>query len=583
MRREVRSPGGRGIVGGIAAVVLAFTAGCGSPGSWERDDGGDVGIGDPGRDAGRQDVVDWKGDPAWTDADDPGSGDGNGGDRQDEALDPGDAGASDGGPEGLADPGLPEDPGEAPGDPGSPDDPGADPGLPPPPPRATRSEVRDAVRNCQSPEELTRFLGERYDGPACDDTGCTLIVDPGADAVSLRGEFNAWGQTPMTAVACRPGTFWADVPPVPGDRDAWQYRLFAGGAWMDDGRNRWIRFTDISINHAMHRPGTPRIARLQGIASTALPEPREAYVYVPAEAFGDPARRFPVMLLQDGWNVFDNPRAPYGSWLVDRTARELAASGAIEPVILVGVTTANRIDEYLYTDFWVTGTGNPVQVHPKLPAYADLLVDVVLPRVRREFPARTGPRDTAIGGSSLGGISAFWIAWMHADVFGKVAALSPSFWVGEAGSGTEEKPSMREVMAQAPPTAAQRALKVYLDSGDGGYSPGGGDDPAYAWDGRAYTDWTRNALIRLGWSNRPEWDTDGDPATAPADFPLDADPATVPALAWSPAVPPGYADWDAFLRPDRDLLCLLGVGQVHNEAAWSARFPAALRFLFPPR
>jgi len=461
-------------------------------------------------------------------------------------------------------------------------DPMPDPGTGPAPWRSSvsREEIRALLQHCDR-TALEDLLETRYDGPVCDDRGCTLITDPGPGAVSIRGSFNGWSETAMTPVPCAPGTFLAEVGPVPPGSDAWEYRIFHDGQWRDDPRNRYIRFSDLAINGAMYRPGVPRLARVQGLRSEALPLPRDVYVFVPAEAYEDPLRRFPVLLLQDGWNVFDNPRAPFGSWRVDRSARALIEAGAIEPVLLVGIATADRINEYLYTDLWVSGSGQSFQVKPRLPDYADLLIQVVLPAIRSGFPARTGPRNTAIGGSSLGGISAFWIAWHHPEVFGMVAALSPSFWVGEPGSGTEEKPSMRELIAAQPPTPAQRALQIYLDSGDGGYSPGGGDDPPYAWDGRAYTDWTRNLLIQLGWPNRPEWDTDGDPATAPEDLPLETDPDRVPALRWSATTPAGYRDLDAYLRPDLSLLSLLGVGHPHNEAAWEQRFPTALRFLFP--
>ena len=103
----------------------------------------------------------------------------------------------------------------------------------------------------------------------------------------------------------------------------------------------------------------------------------------------------------------------------------------------------------------------------------------------------------------------------------------------------------------------------------------------YTGDGRCYTDWTRNALIDLGWDNRPEWDDDGDLETPPANYPTSSDPKAVPTLYWSPTVPNGYASWGDYLKPERNLLHLVGEGHAHNEAAWAARFGAMLRFLFP--
>ena len=184
-----------------------------------------------------------------------------------------------------------------------------------------------------------------------------------------------------------------------------------------------------------------------------------------------------------------------------------------------------------------------------------------------------------MAGSSLGGISSLWIAWHHAGSFGRVASFSGSYWVGQAGSGTEGVPTMQEVLAQAPPTADQLALRIYLDSGTASSMGQPGLD--YTGDARSYTDWTRNALIGMGFDNRPEWDDDGDLGTPPQDFPADASPAEVPTLYWSGTVPAPYVSWEDYLRPQNDLLHLVGEGHGHSEAAWAQRFGAMLRFLYP--
>ena len=103
----------------------------------------------------------------------------------------------------------------------------------------------------------------------------------------------------------------------------------------------------------------------------------------------------------------------------------------------------------------------------------------------------------------------------------------------------------------------------------------------YTGDGRCFTDWTRNVLIGLGWDNRPEWDDDGDLETPSVDLPVTTAPTEVPTLYWSSTLPEGYTEWDDFFKPAHNLLHLVGDGHGHNEAAWAARFPAMLRFLFP--
>jgi len=456
----------------------------------------------------------------------------------------------------------------------------SDPDLASPPPTAWASW--QSALAAGSPAGIDAFLAT-WDGPVCDDARCLVVTRwDGATDVRLRGEFNAWADTlPMTAVPFSPGVFWAGVDPPPPGRDDWQYKLFSAGEWRPDAQNRWILFADVAVNSAMHRPGAGRIAAVRGVASPQLGNARDLYVAVPGEAFANPSRRFPVFYLQDGFNVFDNPAAPLGCWRVEHAARTLAAAGEAEPVILVGVTTADRLNEYLYTDLYIKLDAEPVQVTPKLEAYAAFLAGTVKPLIDASFPTRDGAADTAVGGSSLGGLSALWIAWNHPETFGKVACLSGSLWVGEEGTGTDGHPSMREVLGNAPPSPDRAALRIYLDSGDSGAGGEGRADVPYASDGRVYSDRVRNRLISLGWPNRPEWDDDGDLGTPPADLPADTDVAGVPTLFWAAEVPPGYAGWDDFLGTGRRLLHLVGAGHEHNEAAWEARFPAVLRFLFP--
>ena len=417
-----------------------------------------------------------------------------------------------------------------------------------------------------------------YDGPICDDETClvvTWVTDH--EVVAIRGEFNAWEEQPMEASPLA-GWFWAEIPAAVID-GCKGYKLFADEIWFRDPLNRWSAFADVAINSALCPTGVSRIAMVEGVYSPQLDNTRSLYVYVPAPAFDDPDATFPVLYMQDGFNVFVNPMAPFGTWKANPTLDALAAAGVMVPVIVVGVDTDNRMDEYLYTGITVDLGGGPIPVTPLLPDYADFLVDVVKPLIDDSFPTKPGRENTGMAGSSLGGISSLWIAWHHADVFGSVASFSGSYWVGQEGSGTEGHPTMESVLMASSPSADQLSLKVYMDSGS--VSSVGQPGFEYTGDGRCYTDWTRNVLIDMGWDNRSEWDDDGDLETAPADFPINMNPQDVPTLYWSDTLPNGYADWDDFLKPERNLLHLVGEGHPHNEAAWAARLGAMLRFFYP--
>jgi len=425
-------------------------------------------------------------------------------------------------------------------------------------------------------------LMERYDGPACDPDGRCLVITflELTDHVFVRGEFNDWGKSGlMTPVEFAPGFFYFLLEGYQFSHYV-SYRLYdevgGGENWYRDPLNRYVRFSDVELNSAIYAHGKSRIAIVEAIYSPQLDNTRHAYIYVPGAAFLDPSARFPVLYMQDGANVFDNPKAMFGTWDVNFASDELVDGGAVEPLIIVGVLTNNRFDEYLYCAITID-LGVPVEVDPKLDEYAAFLVDTLKPVVDDAFPTLDGANNTGIAGSSLGGISSLYIGWKYPGVFGKVGSMSGSYWVGESGTGTVDAPSIREVINSAPPTPEQLALKIYLDSGDSG---GGGS--SYPSDGRVFTDWVRNTLIALGFPNRPEWDDDGDLATPPMDFPQLFDPANVPTLFWADPPPAQYSGWDEYLRPDLNLLHLVGPGHQHNEAAWKARFPAMVRYLFSP-
>ena len=416
---------------------------------------------------------------------------------------------------------------------------------------------------------------EKYDGPVCEGERCILVTFlEGLEQVFIRGEFNGWELSDaLFPVAHSPGWWYWVLEDYPFD-DYAQYKLFSGEEWSRDPMNRWVRFSDMAVNSAFCQPGVSRLAMVEDVYSPQLGNKRKLYVYVPAAAFADPAARFPVLYMQDGFNVFENPMAPFGSWDVDVSSDALFASGGARPVLIVGITTNDRFNEYIHAAVTIN-IGVPVEVTPKLDQYGEFVVETVVELIESRFPALGGAADRGIAGSSLGGSSSLYIAWRHPEVFGLVGSLSGSFWLGEPGSGTSQALSMREIVDANPPGPAHLAMRVYLDSGD---SDGGAS--SYSNDNRDVTDWIRNKLISVGFANRLEWDDDGVLSTPPVDFPSMTDPALVPALFWSPAVPAAYGSWEEYLRPELNLLHLVGAGHEHDEGAWGARFPEMVRYLF---
>ncbi len=151
---------------------------------------------------------------------------------------------------------------------------------------------------------------------------------------------------------------------------------------------------------------------------------RRVRVWTPHGYTEDTARRYPVLYLQDGQNVFDDASAFGGhGWHADGTAQRLIDSKKIEPLILVGIDNAGTHRTADYTPVpWMGRGGHAEQ-------YAELLLTEVLPFVNARYRTKTGPASTAIGGASLGGLFALCAGIRQNDVFGHIAAMSPSvFW-----------------------------------------------------------------------------------------------------------------------------------------------------------
>jgi enterochelin esterase-like enzyme len=126
-------------------------------------------------------------------------------------------------------------------------------------------------------------------------------------------------------------------------------------------------------------------------------------------------RIYPVLYLNDGQDL---PRLR-----LRQTLDSLYQQNAIQPFVLVAIHAGDRIQEY--------GTAaRPDYMHrgSKAAAYTDFMLTELLPYVQRHYPVSANPHRTVIAGFSLGGLSAFDIAFHHPARFGQAGVFSGSFW-----------------------------------------------------------------------------------------------------------------------------------------------------------
>lgn len=178
--------------------------------------------------------------------------------------------------------------------------------------------------------------------------------------------------------------------------------------------------------------------------SRSLGNARDLFVYLPRD-YDASQRRYPVLYMHDGQNLFDR-QAMMGGWRAQEALDREIAAGRVEDLIVVGVAnTPARMQEYL-----------PPESGGRADAYARFLTDELKPWVDAHLRTRPGRDDTGVLGSSLGGLVSFYLGWERPDVFGRVGSLSGSFWLREHLGAIEHD--------------APRGLRVWLDSGTAGSS-----------------------------------------------------------------------------------------------------------------
>lgn len=242
------------------------------------------------------------------------------------------------------------------------------------------------------------------------------------------------------------------------------------------------------------------VASPPGINSTNLGgELRRYRVFLPRGYDQQASRRYPVVYMHDGQNVFD--QGPFGTWDADDTSARLIRQGRAREAIFVGVdNTSNRFANYVTPD-----DGGQAD------RYVRFIRDELKPLIDAQYRTLTGPDDTGAIGSSLGGVVSLYMGWDFTGAFRRIGAMSGSWQLQNFPSRVYSQP--------------KRAIRLYLDSGDSGTSS----------DNYWPTFNLRDNLL---------------------------------------AKSPGYA-------LEGDLRHRVGLGQQHNEAAWAARLPEALTFLFP--
>ena len=284
------------------------------------------------------------------------------------------------------------------------------------------------------------------------------------------GATGAWHSVGMTQAGpgLRAGE-WRQVAEGVGTEGEWLRFTFNGwrngtnvweGAW--DGQDYWTPLDALVVrdrqvfNYLPPANGVSasRIVTNYVDSTAAHVTGRWVRVYLPRGYDENVDRRYPVVYMSDGENVFP-PGGGYGCWHADTNADAEIKGGRMREAIIVGVpSSANRTVEYLpHMDVDPDGGGSMGRAND----YADYLIHNVRPMVDVGFRTKNDRANTVHVGSSCGGLLSLYLGtWTN--VFGLIGPMSGVY-------STDFCPNFRNWLASAAP----HDLRIWQDVGNVGY------------------------------------------------------------------------------------------------------------------
>lgn len=157
------------------------------------------------------------------------------------------------------------------------------------------------------------------------------------------------------------------------------------------------------------------------VHSPQLDNERDLLVYLPPSYDDVGERRFPVIYMHDGQNLFDPATSFAGEWEVDQTLEAASADG-IETIV-VAIPNMGPQRNHEYSPFRDAKNGGGLG-----ELYLRFIVETVKPLVDASFRTLPGRAHTGIAGSSMGGLISLYAFFRYRHVFGFAGVMSPSLW-----------------------------------------------------------------------------------------------------------------------------------------------------------
>jgi predicted alpha/beta superfamily hydrolase len=192
---------------------------------------------------------------------------------------------------------------------------------------------------------------------------------------------------------------------------------------LHDTTVRWSISGWTGVTPKRHTASRHVVLASGSFPSRYLGNSRKVWAWMPESYAHSPGKRYPVIYMQDGQNLFDRATTAFGTeWRVDETLDSMTAAGSPECIVIGVESGAQRMREYL-----PYASSRFPEAHGA--DYAKFIVEELVPWVDARYRTLPDAGNRVIAGSSLGGLISLYIAFSHPGVFGGVGAFSTAYWV----------------------------------------------------------------------------------------------------------------------------------------------------------
>ena len=194
----------------------------------------------------------------------------------------------------------------------------------------------------------------------------------------------------------------------------------------------WSVLLLVGLCAPMHAQDAGRVIEYERVAAAGLPDQRLSIWLPPGYDAG--AGRYPVLYMHDGHNLFDLKHSNFNKiWAADQAMLAAVASGAVEPHIIIGIWApgTDRYRQYLPRSAYDAATGS-LRAQMDRAAGGEVVSERYLAWIAgplkswvdASFRTRTARDDTAIVGSSMGGLMSCYAILERPEVFGRAGCVS---------------------------------------------------------------------------------------------------------------------------------------------------------------